>query len=92
MADNRIRALCYIITRAELERFLVERAGLPEDSVVTHIGGHPGNQEAWLVTVQSAEFRAVRSNLDMIETVCQLDLVSDEDTALLQRRSWKETL
>lgn len=53
MGRTRVKAVLF--TRADLERHLIDKLGMPEDIVVTGIS-KPVNQEAYVVMVQSDEF------------------------------------
>lgn len=54
----RIAVKSFTLSRADLERYLIKKHDLPEDIVVTNIS-RPGNQEVWLITVQSKEFEEI---------------------------------
>lgn len=72
---SRIRVQTYPISRHELETFLIEKHGLPEDIVITNIG-RPVNQEAWAIVIQSSSFEEM-GELDMSDTSRKIKLLEN---------------
>jgi hypothetical protein len=66
VTTQRIGIKTFTLSRADLERYLIENHDMPEDIVVTNIA-RPVNQEAWLVNVQSKKF-ATADDLSMWPT------------------------
>ncbi len=64
--DNRIGTKTYTLSRADLERYLIETFNEPEDIVVTKIST-PINQEAWLIVLQSSKYNK-HGDLDTLST------------------------
>ena len=65
--QKRIGTKTYTLSRADLERYLIESFNEPEDVVVTKISA-PINQEAWLIVLQSAKY-SKHGDLDTIPTI-----------------------
>lgn len=53
--QKRIGTKTYTLSRADLERYLIESFNEPEDVVVTKIES-PVNQEAWAIVLQSSKY------------------------------------
>lgn len=64
MSRNHTKA--FIFTRTDLEQYLIDKKGAPEDIVVTGIKS-PANQEGWVVTVHSASYPEL-GDMDTLDT------------------------
>lgn len=60
------RVFSFAVSLADLEKYYIEKYGLPEDSIITHMA-RPANQRAFVIEMYSQKF-PLSKDLDTYQT------------------------